>query len=121
MSQTLVCKTQIKNRERLEGVLRELGVPHEYAAEFRMFDGETIKNALLFTPEGWRHQVAVPVNGNLRYDNYEGHWGKEEELDKILQAYSVAELRHQAQLEGYIVTETKLDNGDIELVAEVYN
>ena len=45
----------------------------------------------------------------------------QEELDKILQAYSVAELRHQAQLEGYIVTETKLDNGDIELVAEVYN
>jgi hypothetical protein len=116
----MVCRTQVKNREQLERVLTDMGVAYEHLSSYTMFDGETVNDALVFRPNNWSHDVAVPKSGNLRYDNYEGKWGDEAELDKILQAYSVAELKYQSELEGYIITETRLDNGDIELVAEQY-
>lgn len=63
----------------------------------------------------WNYPVVIDAEGTAHYDNYGGSWGKQIELDKLCQRYAIEVANYQAELEGYIVTEQQLENGDVEL------
>jgi hypothetical protein len=51
----------------------------------------------------------------VHYDNFEGRWGNNEELQRFLQAYTVEKTRLEARKKGYIVSEEQLQDGSIRL------
>jgi hypothetical protein len=55
----------------------------------------------------------------VRFDNYNGAWGAQAELDKLLQAYAVEKARIEARRAGHSVTEQPLSDGSIKLTIQV--
>ena len=69
---------------------------------------------------GWRYPVVCNVQrGQLQLDNYQGHWGAQQELDRLLQAYAVEKARLEARRQGYSVSERPLSDGSIQLTIHV--
>ena len=70
--------------------------------------------------EGWRYPVVVdPGAGAVRFDNYNGAWGEQAQLDRLLQAYAVEKARIEARKAGHSVTEQSLPDGSIRLTLAV--
>ena len=66
---------------------------------------------------GWTYPVVFDAaTGEARYDNFEGSWGDQAELDRLLQAYAVAKVRIEARRSGHSVTEQPLPDGSLKLV-----
>ncbi len=59
------------------------------------------------------------ATGESKYDNYDGHWGKQERLDEFLQAYAVEKAKIEARRNGYSVTEQPLEDGSIKVTVQV--
>ncbi|ELP35739.1 hypothetical protein RBSWK_00307 [Rhodopirellula baltica SWK14] len=64
----------------------------------------------------WRYPVVFDLKtGEPKFDNYQGNWGKQKELDQVLQAYAVEKTKLEARRKGYAVTERPLRDGNIQL------
>ncbi|WP_430454374.1 DUF1257 domain-containing protein [Rhodopirellula europaea] len=64
----------------------------------------------------WRYPVVCNTNeGVVKYDNYEGHWGEQALLDRLIQSYAVEKSILEARKQGYCVTEQSLADGSIKL------
>jgi hypothetical protein len=69
---------------------------------------------------GWHYPVVVDTgSGEVRFDNYNGAWGSQSELDKLLQAYAVEKTRVEARRQGHTLTEQRLTDGSIKLTIQV--
>jgi hypothetical protein len=55
----------------------------------------------------------------VRYDNYNGRWGEQAQLDRFLQAYAVEKAKIEARKRGHTVTEQSLTDGSIKLTVSV--
>jgi hypothetical protein len=70
---------------------------------------------------GWNYPVIInPQTGEVKYDNYSGHWGDQDNLDEFAQAYAVEKARTEALLHGLTVNEEELEGGDIKLTINDY-
>jgi hypothetical protein len=59
----------------------------------KLFSGEAT-GLLVQLPE-WQYPVVVDVlTGLVRYDNFEGRWGEQAQLDRFLQMYAIENSRH---------------------------
>ncbi|MEQ8786073.1 MAG: DUF1257 domain-containing protein, partial [Pirellulaceae bacterium] len=68
----------------------------------------------------WRYPVVCDTStGELKYDNFNGRWGKQRRLDAFLQAYAVEAAKLAARKQGHSVTEQQLDDGSIKLTVQV--
>ena len=69
---------------------------------------------------GWKYPVIVDQEGSIHYDNFNGHWGNQAQLDKLLQEYSVQKAKHEALMYGYTVTQQYVnDKGEVVLEIDV--
>ena len=57
--------------------------------------------------------------GQVKFDNYGGHWGEQVQLDKLWQAYAVEKAKIEARKKGHGVTEQQLADGSIKLTVQV--
>ena len=65
---------------------------------------------------GWKYPVVVDtLSGTMQFDNYGGRWGAQEELDRLLQMYTVEKAKIEARKKGYAVSEHALQDGAIKL------
>ena len=55
----------------------------------------------------------------VQFDNYGGEWGKQEELDKLFQAYAVEKAHIEARKAGHSVSEQVLGDGSIKVTIQV--
>ncbi len=68
----------------------------------------------------WRYPIVVDTAaGSVKYDNYGGRWGEQQELNKLLQAYAVEKARIEARKKGHTITEQQLADGSIKLSIQV--
>jgi hypothetical protein len=68
----------------------------------------------------WRYPVVCDVNtAKIAFDNYEGRWGEQKQLDRFLQGYAVEKARIEARRKGHTVTEESLADGSIKLTIQV--
>ena len=80
----------------------------------RLFSDEA--SGLLVQLPGWQYPVVVDTgNGTVRYDNYNGRWGEQEQLDRMIQMYAVEKAAIEARKRGYSVSEQALQDGSIRL------
>lgn len=67
-----------------------------------------------------RYPVVADVNtGKLAYDNYNGRWGEQKQLDRFLQGYAVEKAKMEARKKGHSVIEQPLEDGSIKLTVSV--
>ena len=59
------------------------------------------------------------ATGKLAFDNYNGHWGEQKELDRFIQGYAVEKAKIEARIKGHSVIEQPLENGSIKLTVSV--
>lgn len=69
---------------------------------------------------GWRYPAVFDLAaGSVQYDNFQGHWGDQQELGRFLQMYAVERAKLEARKQGHSVTEQPLADGSIKLTIQV--
>jgi hypothetical protein len=71
------------------------------------------------TPRQPPTQLITPEAGEVKYDNYGGHWGDPKHLDAFMQAYAVEKAKIEARKRGHSVVERTLSDGSITLSINV--
>lgn len=65
---------------------------------------------------GWQYPLVIDTTtGEVRYDNFGGHWGDEAYLHRFLQAYAIEKVRLESRKKGLTVTEQQLQDGSVKL------
>ena len=114
MSHIVQIKTEVKDVDAVQAACRRLGIEAATVDTFNVFGVQ--RQGLGVKLKGWNYPVVInTTTGALDYDNYNGSWGKQEELDSFLQAYAVEKAIYEAQKGGYSVYEETLDDGSIKL------
>ena len=55
----------------------------------------------------------------MRFDNFNGRWGKQAELDKFVQMYAAEKAKIEARRQGHQVVEQTMSDGTIKLTIQM--
>jgi hypothetical protein len=103
MSHTVSLKLKVKDKRLLKEIALKKGYKVEDDAHVRFFSSEEYGMAV-YLP-GWHYPVVVTDGGEVRYDNYNGKWGKQEVLNELMQDYATELVLRTARMEGYLILE----------------
>lgn len=118
MSHIVEIKTEIRDEQAVRAACVRLQLPVPETKTVRLFNATA--TGLCIQLPGWQYPVVCETqSGKVSYDNYNGTWGRREELNKFLQAYAVEKARIEARKKGHRVTECKLDDGSIRVTVHV--
>ena len=118
MSHIVTIKTQIRETAGVAAACRRLALPEPVHGTADLFSGQA--TGLLVQLPGWLYPAVVETaTGTVRYDNYNGAWGDEQQLHRFLQAYVVEQARIEARKKSYLTSEQSLDDGSILVDIEV--
>lgn len=118
MSHIVEVKTEVRDPVAIAAACARLGLPPPTSGTFKLFSGSAAGVGVQLP--GWRYSVVCdPATGQLRYDNYGGHWGDQARLDAFLQAYACEKAKLEARRHGHTVTEQTLADGSIKLTVQV--
>src|SRR4051794_760666 len=95
VSHIVTIATQVRDPRAVAAACRRLGLPEPVHGTARLFEGEA--SGLLVRLPGWLYPVVCDTaTGSLRFDNYQGRWGDQQQLDRLVQAYAVERARIEA-------------------------
>ena len=118
MSHIVSIQTQVRDPAAITAACRRLGLAEPVQQTVRLFT--TTETGLTIQLPGWRYPVVCDVaSGSVKYDNYNGNWGEQKELDRFLQAYAVERAKIEARRRGHTITEQSLSDGSIKLTIQV--
>lgn len=118
MSHIVQIQTEIRDPVALAAACTRLELPAPAHRTVRLFNAEA--TGLAVQLPGWRYPVVCQLEtGQLQYDNYGGHWGEQQHLDKLTQFYAVEKIRIESRRHGHTVTEHVRDDGGILLRVQV--
>lgn len=118
MSHIVNIKTQIRDPNALIAACRRLNLQEPTVGTVKLFSGQA--SGLIVKLPGWHYPAVIDTaTGGIQYDNYNGHWGSQAELDKLMQGYAVEKARIEARRAGHTITEQTLSNGSIKLTVQV--
>src|SRR5262245_28197109 len=114
MSHIVTIATKLQDSAAIAAACRRLGLPEPAHGTAALFSGEA--TGLLIKLPGWLYPIVLDTaTGRDAFDNYEGSWGAQEQLDRFLQAYALEKAKLEARKKGYSVSEQPLDDGSIKL------
>jgi hypothetical protein len=114
MSHIVSIQTRVHDPAAVNAACQRLGLTAPTHGTARLYSGEA--TGLLVQFPGWQFPVVLDtVSGTVRYDNYEGRWGDQAQLDKFLQMYAVEKAKLEARKKNLLVTEQTLQDGSIRL------
>lgn len=114
MSHIVTIKTEVRDERAVRAACQRLCLPAPIEGKTKLFSGEA--SGLAVQLPGWQYPVVADLaTGQLRYDNFGGRWGEQEQLDRFLQAYAVERARAEARRKGRLCTEQSLPDGSIKL------
>ena len=118
MSHVVQIQTQVKDAAAVRAGCNRLQLDAPVEGETRLFS-QTVSGLAVRLRE-WRYPVVFNLaTGESKFDNYGGHWGKQERLDEFLQAYSIEKTKIEARRKGYSVIEQPLVDGSVKLTLSV--
>jgi hypothetical protein len=110
--------TEIRDPTAVAAACQRLNLPAPADGTTRLYSG-TVSGLAVQLP-GWKYPVVCDLpSGRLQYDNFQGRWGADQELHRLLQAYAVEKTRLEARRQGHTLTERPLDDGSIHLTIQV--
>jgi hypothetical protein len=80
----------------------------------RFFDGRQVTGTAIRLP-GWQYPVVISEDGELTFDDYNGHWGKPQHLEAFRMQYTLAIVR-QSMGDSYMFETETLPSGDLRVV-----
>lgn len=114
MSHIVQIKTEVRDEQAISAACTRLGLEAPTRGKFQVYAVE--REGLGVKLPGWNYPVVCNTEtGEVDFDNYNGYWGEQQELDKFLQAYAVEKALYEAQKNGYSVYEETLEDGSIKL------
>ncbi|MEX2139958.1 MAG: DUF1257 domain-containing protein [Pirellulales bacterium] len=118
MSHIVQIQTEVRDPAAVIAACRRLGLAAPVFEAVQLFSGQ--ETGLAVRLPDWQYPVVCyTASGQLKFDNYEGHWGDRNELDRFLQAYAVERARLVARKAGHSVSEQTLADGSIKLTIQV--
>lgn len=123
MSHTVKVKSvQVTDVECLNAAIERLGLPKGEVGTHRLYDGTTRAGIAVKLPN-WKFPVVFDTaKGEALFDNFNGSWGQEIEIDRLVQAYTVEKTSALAREQGFhdIVSEVDAE-GTIHMTASAYD
>ena len=118
MSHIVEIKTEVRDPVAVRSACDRLRLPQPVQGTHRLFSGE-IAGLGVQLPD-WKYLAVCQLDtGEIRYDNYGGHWGKHIHFDRFLQAYAVEKAKIEARRRGNTCTEQQLADGSIKLTVQI--
>lgn len=123
MSHIVTIKTELKDHDLLKEAVNALNDKAKAAntpqleilpaSKHHLFSGDQV--GLGIRLPGWNYPVVIDEQGVVKYDNYGGSWGKQIELDRLVQEYSLEALEREARTQGYFTDRVETEAGAIKL------
>ncbi len=114
MSHVVTIQTRVHDPAAVAAACRRLELAAPAQGTAHLYSGEA--TGLVIQLPGWRYPAVIDVaSGAVRFDNYQGAWGEQRQLDRFLQAYAVEVAKLEARKKGYAVTEQTLNDGSIKV------
>ena len=114
MSHIVTIQTKVQDAAAITAACARLNLPTPVQGTAKLFSGEC--TGLLVKLPGWEYPAVIDTQtGQVKYDNFEGHWGDQQHLDRFLQMYAVEKAKLEARKKGYTVTEQAINDGSIKL------
>lgn len=118
MSHIVRIKAEVRDPEGVSAACRRLGLRAPVHGTAELF--QTQATGLLVELPGWLYPVVIDTTAaEVRYDNYEGAWGDQAQLHRLLQAYAVEKALIEARKRGHNVVEQALPDGSVKLTIQV--
>ena len=118
MSHIVSIKTQVRDPVAIEAACRRLQLPAPTHGTAKLFTSEA--SGVIVQLPRWNYPlVCDTATGDVRFDNYNGRWGEQAQLDQFLQAYAVEKTKIEARRKGHSVAEQSLADGSIKLTVSV--
>ena len=118
MSHIVSIRTELRDPAAVAAACRRLSLPAPVHGTATLFGG--VAAGLLVQLPDWLYPVVVDVGtGRVQFDNDNGAWGRQEHLDRLLQAYALEKVRLEARRRGHAVVEQALPDGSVKLTVTV--
>ena len=118
MSHIVTIQTQVRDPAAIQAACQRLGLPAAVHQTVRLFTSTATGYAVQLP--AWRYPVVCDTQqGQLHYDNYQGRWGQQKELDRFLQGYAVEKAKLEARRRGHTVAEQQLADGSVRLTVQM--
>ena len=118
MSHIVTIETEVRDAAAVGAACRRLDLDQPEHGTFKLFNAEA--TGLGVKLPDWRFPVVCDLQtGGVKYDNFEGRWGDQEHLDRLMQAYAVEMATLEARRRGHSTTEQTLSDGSIKLTVQV--
>jgi len=118
MSHIVQIQTEIRDPVAVQSACNRLGFPTPTHRKVELYNASA--TGLAVELPDWRYPVVCQVEtGQIHYDNYEGRWGEQSHLNKLMQLYAVEKAKIEARRRGHSVNEQRLDDGSVKLTVSV--
>ena len=118
MSHIVTIETEIRDASALRAATGRLGLAEPVLEKVKLFSGEAAGYCVRL-PD-WRYPVVCNTeSGQIQFDNFEGRWGEQRALDRLIQAYACEKAKLAARRQGHTVSEQLLADGSIKLTVHV--
>lgn len=118
MSHIVEIQTQLTSEPAVQAACRRLRLARPVHETVELFSAKA--KGLAVRLPGWRYPLVCDVaTGTVRFDNFNGAWGAQRQLDSFLQAYAIERATLEARGRGHHVTETPLADGSVRLTVQV--
>lgn len=115
MSHIVQIKTELKDEVAIKNACTRLKLNAPVSGTHTLFANQQATGLAVQLPN-WNYPIVInTTTGAIDYDNYNGHWGAQSELDKFMQAYAVEKAIYEAQKGGYSTYEEVLADGSIKV------
>jgi len=112
MSHIVSVQTKVHDPVAIAAACQRLNLPAPTEGTATIFSGEA--TGLIVHLPDWQFPIVIDtLTGVARYDNFNGCWGEQAQLDRFMQHYAVEKAKAEARKRGYQVSEQALDNGSI--------
>ena len=111
-------KDGIQIRACRQAACQRLRLPQPVQGTHKLFSSSATGLAVQLPK--WRYPAVCDVaSGHVQYDNFNGRWGEQKQLDTFLQAYAVEKAQVECRRKGHTCTEQTLSDGSIKLTVQV--
>lgn len=118
MSHIVEIKTEVRDEAAIGAACQRLKLEAPTRGTAKLYS-DSATGTIVKLP-GWRYPAVFDTeSGQARYDNFEGRWGEQGQLDRFLQGYAVEKTKIEARKKGHTVTEQSQPDGSIKLTVSV--
>ena len=118
MSHIVTIKTTVRDPLALAAACRRLGLAEPAHGTANLYSSEAT-GQVVYLP-GWQYPIVIDTaTGQIHFDNFQGCWGDQRELDRLLQRYAVEKTLIEARRKGHSISEQNLPDGSVKLTIQM--